>query len=142
MSESESVSVLPFLFAFPVFFVGLWLSVTTVLRRLSGMSKHLDMVTGEPIRTSGWGSASINGVSARNCVKLDEHPHGYVVRMMWFAGGGRLWLPKAGLQISEERPQRLFIPRSRTLISGMNQVILFGPLVDFVAPKSQGALGR
>jgi hypothetical protein len=26
--------------------------------------------------------------------------------MMWVFGGGRLWLPKRGLQIGDERPNR------------------------------------
>ena len=132
MSESGDL----FLYAFPLFFAGLWFTVTTVLRNISGMTKRLEVATGEPLRCSKWGSASVNGVGARNCIKLEEHPDGFMVRMMWIFGGGRLWLPKAGLQVGDERPKRLFVPRSRTLISGMNQVILFDRLVDFVAAPS------
>jgi hypothetical protein len=120
-------------FAFPILFVGMWLTVMTILRNLSGMAKTLDVVTGDPLRRSRWGSASINGVNASNCVKLEEYPEGFVVRMMWMFGGGRLWLPKAGLQVGDELPKRFFVARRRTLISGINQVILFGRLADFVA---------
>jgi hypothetical protein len=62
--------------------------------------------------------------------------------MMWVFGGGRLWLPKSGLQIGDERPKRLLVPRSRTLISGVNQVILFDRLVDFPAPSSSSEMPR
>ena len=101
------------------------------------MTRRLDTVTGEPLRSSRWGSASINGVGAKNCVKIEEYHDGFVLRMMWAFGGGRLWLPKSGLKIGEEKPRRLFVPRSRVLISGMNQVILFDRLTDFVdaAPR-------
>jgi hypothetical protein len=60
--------------------------------------------------------------------------------MMWLFGGGQLWLPKTGLQISEVRPRRLFQPRTRVLVSGFNQVILYEQLTDFVAPSSLWSL--
>jgi hypothetical protein len=131
-----------FFYAFPVLFIGMWFTITRVLRHVSGMTPQLEIETGELVRASRWGSASINGVNAQRCVKLEEYREGYVVRMMWIFGGGRLWLPKRGLQVSEERPGRFWMPRSRVLISGMNQVILLDKLTAFVAVPSTDALAR
>ena len=38
-----------FTFGFPAFFVGLWLTITTVLRKVSGMTKSPEVVTGEAL---------------------------------------------------------------------------------------------
>ena len=118
--------------AFPFLFVGLWVVVTNLLRNVAGMTRALD-VPGEPLRSSRWGSAVINGVNAKGCAKIDEYADGYVIRMMPLFGGGQLWLPKSGLRVSEERRRRIIVPRSRVLISELNQVILFDRLADFIA---------
>jgi hypothetical protein len=117
---------------FPFFFVGMWLVVARFLRSMSGMTDQLEVDPGPQLRSSGWGSASINGVTASNCAKIQEYQDGFVVRMMWIFGGGVLWLPKAFLRVSEKRPRRFIVPRSRILISGMNQVILYGKLADLL----------
>ncbi len=123
-----------FPYVFPFFFVGMWLLVTTILRSVSGMTRELAVSVGSALRESRWGSMTVNGVAARNCAKIEEHPDGYVVRMQWIFGGGRLWLSKADLRIGDAQPKRFLYPRSRTMISGLNQVVLFDELSDFVAP--------
>lgn len=116
----------------PLFVVGGWFVVTTVLRKMARMTKDLGLETGSPIRCSGWGSASINGVGCQNIVKMQEHEEGYLVRTMWIFGGGKLWLPKNALRIGELKPSQFFIPQSRVIISELNQVILYGKLADFI----------
>lgn len=96
------------------------------------MEKRLDEVTGEPLRSSRWGSASINGMAARGCVKIEEHRDGFVMRMMWVFGGGRLWLPKRGLRVGEVQPPARLLPRNRLLESGPDRVVLYGELTQFV----------
>lgn len=118
--------------AFPFLFVAIWFAVISMLRNVAGMTRTLD-VPGDPLRSSRWGSAVINGVNAKGCAKIDEYADGFVIRMMAAFGGGRLWLPKSGLQMSEQRPRRIIVPRSRVLISGFDQVILFDRLADFMA---------
>jgi hypothetical protein len=117
---------------FPAFFVGLWLTITTLLRKMAGMTTGPEAATGDLLRSSAWGSASINGVSARRCVKIEEYPDGFMLRMMWIFGDGRLWLPKHDLQVGDERPGGLIIPRSRVLVSGQHRVVLRDRLADFV----------
>jgi hypothetical protein len=120
-------------FAFPFLFVGMWLLVTRMLRAGARMTPELDVATGSPLRESRWGSAFINGISARNCAKLVEYQDGYVLRMMWIFGNGKLWLPKHTLHVGMEQPGRFFIvPRKRVPSSGRNQVILFDRLADFI----------
>lgn len=129
-------------YAFPFLFIGMWFTITRVLMCVAGMTRQLEIETGEPVRVSRWGSASINGVNAQRCVKIEEYREGYVVRMMWIFGGGRLWVPKSGLQVGEERPGSFWMPRSRVLISGMTHVILLDKLTAFVAVPSTDALAR
>jgi hypothetical protein len=125
-----------FTYGFPLLFIGTWFTVARVLKPPAGMTRQLDVATGELIRASRWGTASINGFTARRCAKLEEYREGYVVGMMWLFGGGRLWLPKRGLQLSELRPGNFWgRPRSRVLISGMNQIILYDTLTEFVASQ-------
>jgi hypothetical protein len=119
-------------YAFPFLFVGLWLFITITLRRIAGLERRLDGISGVPIRSSRWGSASINGVAARGCVKLEEHSDGFVLRLMWIFGGGRLWLPKRGLRIGEVQPPARRLPRSRLLENGQDRVILYDELTQFV----------
>jgi hypothetical protein len=120
------------LYLFPFVFVGFWFFIASTLMRWSGMKRELDVEPGRMLRTSRWGSASINGVSARGCAKLEEYADGFVVRIAWIFGGGKLWIPKVGLKVSEERPRALLTPRSRVMMSGMNQVILFDQLTEFL----------
>jgi hypothetical protein len=128
-----------FPFVFPFFFAGLWIAITSILRSASGMRRELGVATGSTLRESGWGSASINGVGARNCAKVVEHAEGYVIRMMWLFGGGRLWLPKADLHVGDEQSSRFLVPRSRTIVSGHNRVVLYGNLVDAIASPGVSA---
>jgi hypothetical protein len=115
----------------PFLFVAMWVAVVTFLRNLTGMTTRLELPLGEPLRRSQWGSASINGVRARNCVRVEEYSDGFVVRMMWLFGDGKLWLPKLGLHVSKEQ-RTLFLFRSQVLESGVNRVVLFGRLAEFV----------
>ena len=117
---------------FPIFFIGMWLLVTSILRSVSGMTTSLPTAPVQALRSSRWGSAAINGVNFGNTVKIQEHSDGYVVRAMRLFGGGVLWLPKAGLRVGPMRPRKLLFPRSCVLISELNQVILYGSLADFV----------
>ena len=119
-------------FLVPFIFVAMWFIVTNVLRKLAGTKKQLDFEPGQELRSSGWGSASINGVGGHGCVKVHEHSEGYLVRTMWIFGGGKLWLSKAILLIGDKKQGGLFVPRSRVLICGMDQVILYGKLADFL----------
>jgi hypothetical protein len=121
---------------FPVTFAALWLAIITVLKKVSGMGAATDIGPRQPLRESAWGSAIVNGISARNCLSIVEYADGYLLKMPWIFGGGRLWLGKADLQIGEEMPRSFFMPRRRALVSGSNKVTLYGHLADFVGPQT------
>ena len=117
------------LYALPFLVAAWWLFVTTLLRRGGRLTRRLQVETGSPMRESSWGSAFINGISAQGCVKLAEYHDGYVIRMMWVFGNGKLWLPKPGLRIGVIGPG---VPRRRRVISGEHELLLFEELADFV----------
>lgn len=72
-------------------------------------------------------------------MKVHEYEEGFLVRMMWIFGGGKLWLPREVIKIGSLEGGTLFISRSRILICGMNQVILHGRLADFVENPNEDA---
>jgi hypothetical protein len=114
-------------------FAGMWVVVTRVLRKMSRMVADLPFDPGSVLRESGWGSASINGVRFRNCVRIVEHRDGWVVRVMPLVGGGKLWLPKEHTDVGELAPRRLLMRRSRVVSSGENELRLFSQLAEFFA---------
>jgi hypothetical protein len=114
------------------FFIGLWLLITGVLRRVAGMSKSLSADTGRLLRESPWGSGSVNGVRARNCLRVAEYESGWIVRIAGIFGGGKLWLPKSGTRIGQSQAGGLFSPKYSTIVCGEDRVRLFGSLAEFV----------
>ncbi len=124
-------------YAFPFLFTGWWLFVTTFVRRSTRLTRTLQIETGPALRESPWGSALINGMRAYGCVKLVEYQDGYVLRMMWVFGDGKLWLPKQRLRVG------IFgaaAPRRRRLVSGEHELVLFEELADFVGVTTDGSL--
>jgi len=115
-------------------FIGIWLLVTTLLRVMAGMTTKLDVDSGVLLRESSWGSGSVNKVRARGCLRVAEHENGWIVRMVWILGNGKLWLPKDRARIGELKEGGLFSPKSRTIVCGEDQVRFFGSLADFVKP--------
>ena len=113
-------------------FIGIWLLVTGLLRKLAGMSTRLNADTGMLLRESSWGSGYVNGVRARGCLRVAEYESGWIVRIAWILGNGKLWLPKSGARISEPQAGGVFSQQSRTIVCGDDQVRLFGNLADFV----------
>lgn len=122
-----------------LFFVGFWLLITGLLRKMAGMTRELNADTGTLLRESPWGSGSVNGVRARGCLRVAEYERGWVVRIAALLGGGKLWLPKSGTTISQPTAEGLLTPRSRTIACGDDRVVLFGSLADFVAAAAGGA---
>lgn len=112
-------------------FAGIWFLVTRLLRALAGMTRELDVATGRLLRASAWGSGSVNGVRARGCLRLTEYERGWVVRLSWLFGNGKLWLPKDGVRVGAPQPGGLFRPPSRTIQSGKDRVRLDGTLAAF-----------
>ncbi len=83
-------------------FIGIWLLVTTLIRKMAGMTRELDADTGMLLRESSWGSGYVNGVRARNCLRVAEYENGWIVQFAWLFGGGKLWMPKSGARIQSE----------------------------------------
>jgi hypothetical protein len=119
--------------AIPVLFPFGWWLVTTILRRQSGMDKQFELPAVAPLRTSRWGSATVNGIPGNNVFKIDEFDDGYLLRAMWLFGNGKLWLPKP-LNIGPLQPGRFLAPKRRVVVAGLDQVILVESLADFIQP--------
>lgn len=117
-------------------FIGIWVLVTSLLRTMARMTRKLDVDTGRLLRESSWGSGTINGIRARGCLRVAEHENGWVLRMAWVFGGGKLWLPKSGATIGRPKPGGLFSSRSLTIEYAGNRVHLYGSLGDFVAQNT------
>jgi hypothetical protein len=116
-------------------FIGVWVLVTTLIRKMAGMTRELDAHTGRLLRESSWGSGYVNGVRARNCLRVAEYENGWLVRIARLFGGGKLWLPKSGARIQPERDGR-FPTKCSAIVCGEDHVRLFGGLADFVESKS------
>src|SRR5215475_13547710 len=93
-----------YFYVFPLAFVVLWLIVMTVVRHALGMSVGLSRPLGVPLRSSSWGSASINAATFRGCIKVQEYGDGFIVRTMWLFGNGEIWLPKARTLVGDVTP--------------------------------------
>jgi hypothetical protein len=128
---NDAVWLVPMLcvLIFPV----VWLIGTTLIRTLARMTRTLDVETGPLLRESPWGSASINGLGVNNAVKVAEYPTGWLLQMMWLAGGGKLWLHKPEVTVGELKAAGFLSPRSRTLTTTEHNVRLYGRLADFIA---------
>ncbi len=115
-----------------VLFIGFWLLITGLLRKVAGMSRGLNVDTGRLLRESPWGSGSVNGVRARRCLRVAEYESGWIVRIAEVFGGGKLWLPKSGTKISQPQAGGLLSPEYSTIECGEDKVRLFGNLAEFV----------
>lgn len=125
------------LLLFPFAFIAIWLAITAVLRNMSGMVKGLSRDLGTPLRTSRWGSANVNGAGFRNCMKVIEYQHGFILRTMWVFGGGEAWLPRNNLQVSEMKPREWLRPRRVDITCGGYRIELYDRLADFtLAPTN------
>ena len=124
---------LPFLYIFFILFPVMWVAVMILLRKQSRMVKSLDFDPGEKIKSSGWGSAVINGVQAKNCVCIDVYSQGYVVRMMSLFGGARIWIEKASLTVIDEQSGTFFLPGYIEIKSKEEQIRLYGKLGRFIS---------
>jgi hypothetical protein len=121
----------------PFVFVGMWLFMVAILMKFSGMKWQLEeQPAGKPYRSSRWGTVTVNGTMLKRCAKVDEFTEGYVIKAMWLFGGGKLWLPKAGLRIGGVAPGGWLSFRSRELRNGTDRVVLCGHLADFVNPRT------
>jgi hypothetical protein len=90
------------------------------------------------LRESSWGSGYVNGVRARNCLRVAEYENGWLVRIAWLLGGGKLWLPKSGAKIQSETGG-FFSTKFRVIVCGKDQVRLSGGLADFVDQGERAA---
>lgn len=123
--------VLISIFGGAVLFIGIWFLVTTLIRRMAGMTRELDADTGRLLRESSWGSGYVNGVRARNCLRVAEYEKGWLVQIVWLLGGGKLWMPKSGARIQPERGG-VFSTKCSAIVCGEDHVRLSGGLADFV----------
>ena len=124
--------VLSSVFGGLVLFVVIWILITGLIRKMARMSTKLEADTGMLLRESRWGSGYVNGVRARNCLRVAEYERGWLVRIAWLLGNGKLWLPKGGTRISHPQTGGLFPQRFRTIECGEDNVRLLGHLADFV----------
>jgi len=112
-------------------FIVIWILVTALIRRMAGMTKELDADTGLLLRESSWGSGYVNGVRARNCLRVAEYANGWLVQIVWFLGGGKLWMPKSRARVQPERGGS-FSTKCSAIVCGEDHVRLLGGLADFV----------
>ena len=129
--EEFSLVLLPMAGAFGLF-IGIWLFVVVLLRQMSGMTRNLEVPTGQLMRESSWGSGSVNKVSMRNCLRVAEYERGWLLRVSRIFGNGKLWLPKHDVDIGPVRCGGPFSPDSVMLQCGRDRVRLDGKLADFV----------
>ena len=123
--------VLVSVFGGAALFIGIWFLVTALIRKMAGMTRELDADTGMFLRESSWGSGYVNGVRARNCLRVAEYENGWVVRIAWLLGGGKLWLPKREAKIQPETGG-VFSTKFTVIVCGKDKVRLSGALADFV----------
>jgi hypothetical protein len=112
-----------------------WLIVTSVVRKLAGMSTGLSRNLGDPLRSSSWGSASINAAGFRGCIRVQEYTTGFILRTMWLLGNGEVWLPRSDLYMGDTEPGGWLRSRSRSLSCGGYEIKLYGRLADFMESK-------
>jgi len=115
--------------------IGIWLLVTGLLRAKAHMVRVLHVDPGKLLRESAWGSGVVNGVPARNCLRVSEFEGGWVVRIAKIFGVGKLWLPKSQASIGALEKGGLLRPRFRIIRCGHDHVRLTGNLAAFVAPS-------
>ena len=96
------------------------------------MQKEITEQRGLKINTSSWGTAVINGVNARNCVRVVQYEFGYQIEMMKIFGGGKLWLPAEEITIEDETERRFLFPATQVIISGENKITLYGKLTQAI----------
>lgn len=128
MTATEAGVVVLFLLAF----AAMWIGVLSVLNSVAKLTRGLRALRGEPLRSSGWGSATINGVNGNGCVKIDEYGDGYLVRLMPIFGGGGLFLPRGSIDPDSASHGRGSFRRSITLVSGEHTVVVYGDLAGFL----------
>lgn len=133
MNQFESI--LPFLtIPFLLVFGAMWYGITRFLGGMAGMRTDLDAVKGQKIRETSWGSASVNGVTAKGCIKAIEYSKGWVLKMQWVFGGYMLWIPRDGLSFGAWDKGSFWRPSSRTLYSGINTIQVYDELARFFIP--------
>ena len=111
---------------------GVWTFALTTINRMAKLTRGLRAQRGEPMRSSSWGSASINGVNANGCAKIDEYNEGYLLRLMPIFGGGGIWFPKGSVQPGSALPGRAIAPGSLTMKSGEDIAVVYGHLAAFL----------
>ena len=140
MEPSELVIVLISIFGGAALFIGVWFLVTALIRMMAGMTKELEADTGLLLRESSWGSGYVNGMRARNCLRVAEYENGWLVRIAWLLGGGKLWLPKSEARIQPETGD-FFSTKYSAIVCGDDHVRLSGGLADFVDKGQDSTTG-
>lgn len=84
MTDEQFLTWMPY--AFPFFFVGMWLLITTLLGFMSGWFSlqewYADDSSDEPVLTLGWQSGMMGaGVSLNNALTLAAKPSGLSIRI-------------------------------------------------------------
>ncbi len=119
----------------PILFIGMWFLIVKYLRTKTKMiAEPLPQENGVVISKSKWGSANINGVNTKNCVKLIEYNSGYLLKMMYVFGNGRLWIPKSSYTVVEHKGRRaLLLPEYKKIVWGEHKVTLYGDLAKHIS---------
>ena len=117
-------------------FAGFWLLVVRMIEGLTKMTHGERARRGEPRRSSGWGSADINGMYCRNCLKIDEYDDGFLLRNMWVFGAGEIWLPRDAVRAGRDSVRRFLTPTGWTIVSGEHRVTLYGRLARFIRERA------
>jgi len=106
-------------------FIGIWMTVIGLLRRLSRMTDTVPETAGAPLRTSGWGSATVNGTRANNCIRVEQFASGYAIKMHPVFGGGLVWLPNGSASFEDDNA-RIRIK------SAAHDIVLTNKLREFI----------
>lgn len=126
-----------FIFSIPplvfiVVIVIVWSVVVLLFNKIITTTEDLKEINGGvQLKSSGWGSGKINGMSATNCLKVVEFENGYLFRTMWIFGNEKLWLPKEIPYVSiENNNGSFFIPSNKVITWNNNKVVLYGKLSE------------
>jgi hypothetical protein len=114
-----------FPYAFPFFFLGLWLFVTTMFRWVSGFSwkTSRDYAHVPVIDRALFGSGQIRGIGYRSCLHLLRVDGGFLVRVSRLFGGGSRFIADGDLVRAERSTSFFWIPK--LAISLRNETLVF-----------------
>lgn len=119
-------AILPSLIALGLGFPLFWVVICLSLMKMGGFSRSADLSDlGAFVASYGTGSGRINGIGLNRCLVVDRYEVGFVVRLWWIFGGGKLVVRDADIVgITSER--RWWLEVARLHLRDGTEYDLFG----------------